>query len=147
MSIFSKFGSWVKEKAAPIAKVALPLAAFAVGMVAPGAGAAIGKLADKIGNKVADITGIGDDKPGVFGIGDGLPGVFGIGTGKNAAKSRAEQNNEIIAAIEAKLKLGQSVPPDQLAAYEAAKKDMGSAGINPMYLVGGALLALFALRK
>lgn len=147
MSIFSKLGKWVKEKAAPIAKAVLPVAGFAVGLVAPGVGAAIGKVADTIGNKIKDVTGIGDGKPGVLGFGDGLPGILGIGTGKAALEKLKKENYDLISQVEVKLKKGEPLSAPEKLAYEQAKRDMKSEGINPLYLIGGALLGLLALRK
>lgn len=163
MTWFSKAASWVGKNVGTIAKVALPVVGFAAGLIAPSIGSAIGKLADKIGNKVSDITGIGDGKPGIFGIGDGLPGVFGIGTGKSkeelikAAVSRMKEllekkdpsPAEKSELEDVKKTASESEEGRKLAekAKEAASKDMKKDGINPLYLVGGGLLALFALRK
>lgn len=163
MSWFSKAASWVGKNVGTIAQVALPVVGFAAGLLVPSVGTAIGKLADKIGNKVSDITGIGDGKPGILGIGDGLPGLLGIGTGKNkeelikAAVSRMKElleKKDPSPAERAELEdvkktASQSDEGAELArkAKEAASKDMKKEGINPMLLVGGGLLALFAFRK
>lgn len=150
MKWLKKLSSWTVKNAGTIAKVALPLAGFAVGMVAPGVGATIGKLADKFGNKVASITGVGDGKPGVLGIGDGLPGILGIGTGK-ARQAMIDAAVEKIKALTSKVNSGVELsPPEKLELQQAKKqadRDMKKDGINPLVLVGGGLLALFALRK
>lgn len=147
MSWFSKLGSWAKKNVSTIATVALPIAGFAVGLVAPGVGATIGKLADKFGNKVAAITGIGDGKPGVFGIGDGLPGILGIGTGKGR-QAMIDAAVEKIKALTSKADSGIELsPPEKLELLQAKKQadsDMKKDGVNPLFLVGGGLLALFA---
>ena len=147
MKWLKKLGSWTAKNAGTIAKVALPIAGFAVGMVAPGVGATIGKLADKLGNKVAGMTGIGDGKPGVFGIGDGLPGILGVGTGK-ARQAMIDAAVEKIKALTSKVNSGVELsPPEQLELQQAKKqadRDMKKDGINPLVLVGGGLLALFA---
>lgn len=157
MTWFSKAASWVGKNVKAVASVALPIAATVVGLVSPQIGAGIGKLADKIGNKIADVTGIGDGKPGIFGIGDGLPGVFGIGTGKGAADT-ARQAVEAIEAIKAKVKGGvpltvqesailQTTQANDANAKNAAGNDMKKEGINPLYIFGGGILALLALRR
>lgn len=147
MKWLGKLKSWAGKNAGTIAKVALPIAGFAVGLVAPGVGATIGKLADKIGNKVAGMTGIGDGKPGILGIGDGLPGILGIGTGKGR-KAMIDAAVEQIKALTAKADSGvELTPPEKLQLLQAkqqAGSDMKKDGINPLFLVGGGLLALFA---
>jgi hypothetical protein len=151
VSWFSKATSWVGNAVKSVASVALPIAGFAVGLVSPTIGNAITKVADKIGGAVANITGIGDGKPGILGIGDGQPGILGIGTGK----AKEEQAKEIAAmAVEqmqpllAKLQTSQGLTePEkvQLAKLQADAdmKSEGMGGIIPWLigLLGFAILA------
>lgn len=154
MSLFSKFGRWVKKTAGNVgdalgnvSSVLLPVAGFAVGLLSPKLGETIGNLADKIGNKVSKITGIGDGKPGVLGIGDGLPGLLGIGTGKGKAKKQTDIAKLVLAALTAKEDSGTPLTPEEKTAKTEAEADMKKDGVNPLFLLGGGLLALFALRK
>lgn len=147
MTWISKLASWGKKNGGTIASVGLGVAGFVAGLAAPGVGAAIGKIADKIGNKASEISGVGDGKPGVFGIGDGLPGLFGIGTGK-AKEALVKMAVDRIKALQAKASGGAELtPPEKLELADAkktAEADMKKEGINPLILVGGGLLALFA---
>lgn len=146
MSWFSKAFDWVKDKGASIAKVALPIAGFAVGLVAPGIGATIGKVADKLGNKLSDITGIGDGKPGVFGIGDGLPGIMGIGTGKGKAADIKAQAEAVVKAMGDKAAAGQALTAEEQAAKARAEADIKKeTGVNPLVWIAGGIAALLML--
>jgi hypothetical protein len=156
MSWLSSAVNWVKDKGSTIAKVALPIAGFAVGLVAPGVGAAIGNIADKIGNKLSDLTGIGDNKPGVFGIGDGLPGIAGIGTGKGKEAEAQRIAGYVTDALEAKKVLvksladkvasGQPLTAEEQKAKAQAEADIKKeSGVNPAWLIGG-LLAFLAFK-
>lgn len=142
-----KLGSWSKKNGGLLAKVGLAGVGFAAGMVAPGVGATIGKLADKFGNKAAAMTGIADGKRGILGIGDRLPGILGIGTGKNIEDAVRRFASEKVKTLESKAEL-TSIEKDELAlAKRQAGSDMKKEGVNPLFILGGGLLALFALRK
>lgn len=169
MSWLSKAASWGKKtigkatsyvgnNIGTVAAIVLPVVGFAAGLAAPGVGAAIGKFADKLGNKVSKVTGIGDGKPGVFGIGDGLPGLFGVGTGKGKEKfiqsilgrvkdltAKKASGADLTDEENRELENGKRTA-DSEAGKEAAK-DMKKDGVNPLVLLGGGLLALFAFRK
>lgn len=144
-------GKWTKKNAGTIAKVALPVVGFAAGLVAPGVGATIGKLADKLGNKVSGMTGIGDGKPGILGIGDGQPGILGIGTGKGILKNLKKAAIDKIESLQTKVEAGGELTATETAELAVAKRqagdDMKKDGINPLFLLGGALLGLFALNR
>lgn len=145
MTWLSKLGSWTKKNLGTIAQVALPVVGFAAGLVAPGVGATIGRLADKFGNKVASITGVGDSKPGILGIGDGLPGVLGIGTGKGKLKKTVDIAKLVLAALKEKEDSGVPLTSEEKTAKTEAQADMKKEGLNPLFLLGGAALAFFAL--
>jgi hypothetical protein len=151
MSFFSSIGDAFKKVGSVVGKVAsvaLPVAGFAVGLVAPALGAGISKVADKLGNKVSQITGIGDGKPGILGIGDGLPGILGIGTGKNKAENIAATAKAVVKAMETKEKSGEVLTAEEQAAKTQAEADIKKeSGINPLYLLLGGLGALFVLKK
>lgn len=151
MKFLRKLGAFAKKNIGKIGAVA-GVASLAAGFI-PGVGPLVSKAIDAVGNKVKKTgatLGIGDGKPGVFGIGDGLPGIFGIGTGKGAA-ARVQNTTEEVEAIEAKVLAGDVLTAQQAAIHKLAEKqalaDMKKDGVNPLVLLGGGLLALFAFNR